>query len=394
MFKRSLNLREPLKDLSLILFGPRQTGKSTLIQTQFPNAQVISLLDPEVFRDLNKSPNLLIQMVNDQIRQSSNPIIIDEIQKIPELLDVVHTLIEKNKKTRFVLSGSSARKLKKQGQNLLGGRAYPVSLHPITSHEYFSLKTDSDLNLQRMLEIGGLPNILLSQNPQRLLKAYIGIYLQEEIKAEGFARNLGDFSKFLEVAALTNGEQLDYAGIGRDVQLSPRTVASYYSVLQDTLIGHILETFRETKTRKAVTTPKFYYFDVGVCNHLIGREKLSPGTPEFGKALEHFIFTEIISYRDYNDVPFEIYYWRSTTQLEVDFIIKLKSKKLIGIEVKGTSRVDSHDLKGLRGFEDDFKLDQKIVICNEKSPRIIDDEYQILPYTEFCKRLWAGKIFN
>lgn len=387
MFLRNLDLKSPLNDLSLLLLGPRQTGKSTLLRALYPTSTFFDLLDPELFRDLNKSPLLLKELVG---KGEAKPIVIDEIQKLPELIDVVHLLIEENKSQRFILTGSSARKLKKQGQNLLGGRAYPLSLHPITSQEFLSA---GDKVIDSLVQIGGLPSVLTANNPQRVLKAYVGIYLQEEIKAEGYARNLSDFSKFLEVAALTNSEQLDFAGVARDVQLSPRTVAAYYSILQDTLLGYLLEPFKETKSRKAVSTPKFYYFDVGVCNFLSGRENISKGTPEYGKALEHFIFTELIAYKDYHEKPVDVFYWRSTSQFEVDFIIRLKSKKLIGIEVKGSNHIDSDDLKGFKAFEEDVKLSKKIVVCNEKNPRLIQDQFQVMPYQWFCKLLWDGQIF-
>jgi predicted AAA+ superfamily ATPase len=388
MFTRNIDIIKPIKDISLFLLGPRQTGKSTLLRSQFPDAKIFDLLDPELFRDLNKSPSLLKELI---APIENNIIIIDEIQKLPELLDVVHSMIEQDKSRRFILTGSSARKLKKQGQNLLGGRAYPLYLHPITSQE---LKTSpGPHNIESLLLLGGLPQVLTANAPFRILKAYVGVYLQEEIKAEGYARNLGDFSKFLEVAALTNSEQLDFAGVGRDVQLTSKTVAAYYSILQDTLIGHLLAPFRETVTRKSVSTPKFYYFDVGVCNFLTGREFISKGTPEYGKALEHFIFTELKAYYDYTENNFEIFYWRSTSQFEVDFIIRLKSKKLIGIEVKGTGRIDKDDLKGLKAFEDDFKLFKKIIICNEKEKRIIDEEFLVYPLQEFCDELWASNLF-
>ncbi len=389
MIARTLNLDEPLKDLSLLLLGPRQTGKSTLLHSCYPKAKVFDLLDPELFRDLNKSPLLLKELV----KQNGNlPIIIDEIQKLPELLDVVQTLIEGNKNQRYILTGSSARKLKRQGQNLLGGRAYPIQLYPITSIEFLSFFGEkSDLN--PLLQIGGLPSVLTSKSPLRVLKAYVGIYLQEEIKAEGFARSLSDFSKFLEVAALTNSEQLDFASVARDVQLSPRTVSAYYEILQDTLIGHLLEPFKVNKSRKAVVTPKFYFFDVGICNFLTGREKISAGTSEYGKALEHFIFTELIAYKHYMEKSFDLFYWRSTSQFEVDFIIRLKSKKMIGIEVKGTSHIDKDDLKGLKAFEEDFPLHKKLVVCNERSERVMNGETNIMPYKVFCTKLWANELF-
>lgn len=387
MFIRKIDLKPILNDLSLFLLGPRQTGKTTLLKHEFPKSTVFNLLDPELFRDLNKSPSFLKELVG---KNNEMPIVIDEIQKLPELLDVVHTLIEENKSRRFILTGSSARKLKKQGQNLLGGRAYPVYLHPINSFEYTNSPEKG--SIENLIQLGGLPSVLNSQSPHRILKSYVGIYLQEEIKAEGYSRNLGDFSKFLEVAALTNGEQLDFAGVARDVQLAPRTVSSYYNILQDTLIGYLLEPFKETKTRKAVTTPKFYYFDVGVCNFLTGREKLALGTTEYGRAMEHFIFTELLAYKDYAEKTYEIFYWRSTSKFEVDFIIRLKSKKLIGIEVKGTSRIDKDDLKGLLAFEDDFKLEKRILVSNENNERWIDDKFEVLPLKNFCEKLWNHQL--
>lgn len=390
MFQRMLDLKSPLKDLSLLLLGPRQTGKSTLLKKIFPLSPYFDLLDPELFRDLNKSPSTLAELINPQ---SKVPIIIDEVQRLPEVLDVVQKLLFKNKSLRFILTGSSARKLRQQGQNLLGGRAYPSFLHPITSQEYLADK-DAPASIDKLIQIGGLPNVLTSSAPQRLLKAYVGIYLQEEIKFEGYARNLNDFSKFLEVAALTNSEQLDFAGVGRDVQLSPRTVSAYYTILQDTLIGYLLEPYRATKIRKAVSTPKFYYFDVGVCNFLTGRQHLAKGTSEYGKALEHFIFTELLAYRDYSERDFDIFYWRSTSQFEVDFIIRLKSKKLIGIEVKASQHIDKDDLKGFKAFEEDFKLIKTILVCEEKLPRIIDDKYIILPTITFCKSLWNDELLS
>lgn len=388
MFSRILDVKSPLRELSLLLLGPRQTGKSTLLRKNFPGARFVDLLDPELFRDLNKSPSLLKELVQEE----KSVVVVDEVQKLPELLDVVHSLMESRKSLRFVLTGSSARKLKATGQNLLGGRAYPLFLHPMTSKEILMSKTPK-VGFEDLLHLGGLPSVLTSEAPLRTLKAYVGVYLQEEIKAEAYARSLPDFSRFLEVAALTNGEQLDFQGVARDVQISPRTVASYYNILQDTLIGVLLEPFRLTRTRKAVATPKFYYFDVGVCNFLTDRRHLSKGTPEYGNALEHFIFTELLAYRDYTDSQFELFYWRSTSQFEVDFILRLRSKKLIGIEVKAASHIDQDDLRGLKAFEEDFTLAKKIVVCTERSSRRINDQFLIFPLEDFCQKLWRGELF-
>ena len=387
MFSRKIRLSDSLDELSVLLLGPRQTGKSTLIHDQFPKSPIFDLLSPGLFRDLQKSPDSLKELIDPK---ETHPIVVDEIQKLPELLDVVHSIVQKNRNLRFVLTGSSARKIKKHG-NLLGGRALPLFLHPITSQEFVSVGKNQSLH--KLLEIGGLPNVLCAKDPQKILNAYVGIYLVEEIKQEGYARNLGDFSKFLDVAALTSGEQLDFTKVGRDVQLSPRTVASYYQVLQDTLIGYLLEPYKATKTRKAVTTPKFYLFDVGVCQYLVGREKISPGTPEFGRSLEHFIFTELIAYKDYLEKRVEINYWRSTSQLEVDFLVRSKDGTNIAIEVKGSNHIDQGDLRGIKALSDDLKLSKKIIVSNEKLKRRIADEFLVYPYAEFCRDLWAGKLF-
>ena len=373
--------------MSILLLGPRQVGKSTLLKSLFSEtALFIDLLNPEIYRDLQKNPNLL----NDYVSATDKKIIvIDEIQKIPELMNVVHFLIEKYKSIRFILTGSSARKLKKKTSNLLGGRAFPSFLHPLTSDEY--LKKENS-KIDDLIQFGGLPSIVLASNPLKKLKAYTSLYLQEEIKAEGYVRNLSDFSRFLDVAGLTNSEQLDFESVASDVQISSRTVAAYYQILEDTLIGYLLESFKKTKTRKAVIKPKFYFFDVGVANYLSGRDTLSVGTPEYGKAVEHFIFTELKAYQDYTEKDFKLFYWRSSSKFEIDFLIETKNKELIAIEVKAKKKINEKDFKGIKAFEDDFKLSKKIVVSLETMKRKTADDFIIYPLAEFCKQLWDGKI--
>ena len=304
MIKRTIELNEILETNHILLLGPRQTGKSTLLKHTFSKSLYLDLLDPELFRDLIYKPNILKEIVH---ASDHKIVIIDEIQKVPELLDVVHQLMECEGNYKFILSGSSARKLKSKGTNLLGGRAFPLFLHPITSKEFFEF-TDKKRDLIELITIGGLPAVLTSKKPLRLLKAYTGIYLQEEIKAEALVRKLGDFSRFLEVAALTNTEQLDFTSVANDVQLSPKTVSSYYQILQDTLTGYLLEPFKKTFSRKTFSTPKFYFFDTGIVHFLQKREKLPLGTPEYGKALEHFIFCELMAYKNYNEKNSRFYY--------------------------------------------------------------------------------------
>ncbi len=388
MISRKIDIKSNIEEMSVLLLGPRQTGKSTFIKNQLDTDFIkIDLLESEIFRDYQKNPNRLKEVVS---ATEKTLIIIDEIQKIPELLDVVHSILEDRKDLRFLLTGSSARKLKKNTTNLLGGRAYPMLMHPITTHEYLNSNLDYDIN--KLIQHGGLPSVLTSKNPSQRLKAYIGIYLQEEIKAEGFVRNLSDFSKFLDVAALTNSEQLDYNGVASDAQISARTVSAYYQILQDTLLGYLLEPYKETKTRKAVATPKFYFFDVGVANHLSGRERLVSGTPEYGKAVEHLVFTELLTYKDYLNKEYKIYYWRSTSQFEVDFLIQTKNSKWIAIEVKASGRIDKSDFKGIKALSDDLTLERKIIISLERESRRTEEGFEILPMQVFFDHLWAGKI--
>lgn len=232
-------------------------------------------------------------------------VVIDEIQKLPQILDEVHRLIEQRQDLRFVLTGSSARKLRRGGANLLAGRALIATLHPLVS-----IEVDFQ-NLDRRLLYGSLPMILDSPIPHEDLRAYVGTYLQEEIQAEGLTRNIEGFSRFLEIAALANGQQLNFTKIGSDAAIPPRTVQNYYQVLEDTLIGHTVHPYRKTKTRKSVSASKFYFFFVGVVHALLGQSQLSPKTKSYGVALEHLTFLELRAYLDYQRLTHPLCYWRS-----------------------------------------------------------------------------------
>lgn len=373
--------------MHLLFLGPRQTGKSTLLTEEFKNeALIINLLESDTYLALSKEPSLLRDIVDNS---SQSIIIIDEIQKVPGLLDEVHLLIEKYKQRKFILTGSSARKLRKKGVNLLGGRVYPIFFHPFVFNE---LKT-SGVPIDDFLLWGGIPSILLSKQKKLKMQAYIHLYLKEEILEEGLVRQIGPFSRFLDVAATVNTEQVDFSAVASDAQVSTKTVANYFQILEDTLIGYLLPSFKETKTRKAVASPKFYFFDMGVANYLLGRESIKAKTPEFGKILEHFIFLELKAYIDYFLIDAEIYYWRSQSQIEIDFIIKLKNKKLIGIEVKGSENIREKHTKALKAFEEDFKLHQKIIVTNEKHTRNLEGAIKAYPFRTFCEKLWKQDFF-
>ena len=378
MFPRIIQLQELLQHSSLFLFGPRQTGKSTLLHTLFPQAKFYDLLEADTFRELSAAPELIRQRLEPQ----DQLVIIDEIQKLPLLLDEVHLLIERNKDLRFILTGSSARKLKRGGANLLAGRALTWHLHPLIAPE-----VEYGFFLER-LNRGSLPAILTSPIPDELLKAYVGTYLQEEVLAEGLVRNIGSFSRFLSTAGLTNGEQVNFTAVGSDTGIPPRTVREYYHVLEDTLVGYLLSPFQHTHKRKPVSTPKFYFFDVGVANTLAKRGPVEPGSELFGRAFEHFVFLELRAYLDYRRIDQPLTYWRSQSQFEVDFMIG----DTVGIEVKGKPLVNKRDLKGLQALGEDIKLQHKIIVSLEKEPRRLEDGIEVLPIETFLRRLWDGEI--
>jgi predicted AAA+ superfamily ATPase len=378
MFLRIIGLSEILAHSSVFLFGPRQTGKSTLLRTLFPRGKFYDLLEADTFRELSAAPELIRQ----RLRTEDTLVIIDEIQKLPSLLDEVHLLIERNKSLRFILTGSSARKLKRGGANLLAGRALTCRLHPLVAPEV------GYEHLHERLNHGSLPAILTSPIPQELLRAYVGAYLQEEVLAEGLVRNIGSFSRFLSTAGLTNGEQVNFTAVGSDTGIPPRTVREHYQILEDTLVGYLLPTFQQTRKRKPVSTPKFYFFDVGVANVLAKRGSIEPGAELFGRALEHFVFLELRAYLDYRRLDHPLTYWRSRSQFEVDFVMGDE----VAVEVKGKSLVSSRELKGLQALSEDTTLRRKILVCSEREPRRLEGGIDVLPIETFLRQLWGGEL--
>lgn len=390
-FERILKINEQLERKSLFLFGPRQTGKTTYLKSQFNNVYKVNLLRPKDFIKYKSKINLFGEEIQYQIKNNNVQIIIvDEIQKIPELLDEVHFLIEEYKFVRFILTGSSARKLKKAGANLLGGRASRINFHPIVSIEY-GIQNYAK-NLVQNLTYGFLPSVLNSKNPWAELEDYVALYLKEEIQQEAVVRSLEGFSRFLNIVACTNGEQVNFTSLGSDAQVPPRTIKEYYQILEDTLIGNLLPAYTETKIRKAMTTAKFYLFDPGVTNALLGRTSISEKTIEFGNLFEQAIYCELKAYLDYHGIQDSIYYWRSTSMLEVDFLIKNKNNEWIGIEVKSTENPKNKDMSGLIALEEDLKLKKKIIVCRASSPRLIEFGIEILPLQNFLEQLWNGKL--
>ncbi len=369
---RLLNLKEILQNKSCFLLGPRQTGKSTLVKETLSGYPVYNLLDSSVLLTLVRSPEKLGQTIGDK-----KIVIIDEIQRYAELLNEVHRLIEE-KGVRFLLTGSSARKLRKSGVNLLGGRARSKNLHPFISQE---LKEKFDLS--KALENGLLPSIYFSDSPYEDLKSYAGDYLKEEIVAEGRTRNIPAFSRFLEVAAMCNGQMINFTNIANDSQVARTTVYEYFQILKDTLIAFELPAWKKSRTRKAISTSKFYFFDIGIARLLQHRKGLQPRSPEYGDAFETYIFHELRSFLDYNSCG-ELYYWRSISNYEVDFLID----DALAVEVKAKEAVSKDDIKGLVALKEEGLVKNYVVASLEKIPRVVDG-IQILPWDVFLNKLWS-----
>lgn len=379
-YSRFLKLQDLVRRKSLFLMGPRQTGKSTLLRTTFPEARYVDLLQFDVFRELSAHPESL----RETLKPDQKLIIIDEVQKLPVLLDEAQSLMDRDKSLRFIFTGSSARKLKGGHANLLAGRAWFCRLHPLISAEA------AGEPLHKRLNIGSLPGILDSPDAKEDLKAYVGGYLQEEIRAEGLVRSIENFSRFLEIASLTNGEQLNYTSVAEDAGVPPRTVREHFQILEDTLVGFQLPSYRKTVKRKPVATAKFYFFDVGVANTLMKRGEILPGSELYGRALEHQIFLELRAFLDYHRSDLPLTYWRSESKMEVDFVIGDE----IAIEVKSGGRVSRADVKGLVALSEEIRPRKRIVVSNEKQERRTDEGITVFPVRQFLRDLWDVGIFN
>jgi len=364
---------------SIFFWGARQTGKSMLLKTLFPDALWFDLLISSEYKRLTEKPDILRETVLANL--STQPVIIDEIQRIPELLNEVHWLIS-NRGVRFILSGSSPRKILRSGANLLGGRALRYELYPLVSAEV------PDFDLLRAINHGLLPHHYDAANPQKMISAYIGNYLRDEIVTEARIRNVGNFSRFLEAAALTNGEMVNYNNIATDSGVSATTVKEYFQILEDTLIGRYLPSFQKRPKRRVITAPKFYLFDVGIVNNLLSRGKIEMGTELFGKAFEHFIYQEIYAHSRYSEKEYPIYYWRTASQLEIDFVL---GDHEVAVEVKATEQANTRHLKGLKAFAEEYETKKLILVSNDPLPRLVDN-ILILPWKVFLERLWGGEI--
>ncbi len=378
MFIRK-QLLEGSKKESLFLWGARQTGKSTLLKVLFPDSIWFDLLLSDVFERLHKSPSQLREIV--LASEPVKEVVIDEIQKIPALLNEVHWLIE-NHNTRFILSGSSPRNILRTKTNLLGGRALRYELYPLTSTEI------PNFDLVRALNSGLLPRHYLSDNPRQLISAYIGSYLRDEIMAEARIRNVSSFSHFLEAAAFSNGEMVNYTNIASECGVSAPTVKEYFQILEDTLTGRFLPSFQKKPKRRVILAPKFYFFDVGIVNYLLKRGAIEKGSESFGHAFEHFIYQEIYAHSNYSGLQYAIHYWRTASQIEVDLVL---GDHEVAIEIKATQNANPRHAKGLKSFAEEYFVKKLLLITNDPFPRQMGSVL-VLPWQVFLQRLWAGEI--
>ncbi len=372
---RLLNIDLP-KGKSAFLWGPRQVGKSYWIRSHLPQAIVIDFLKTDIFADYISRPSLLRERYAD----TKQIIVIDEVQKIPDILDEVHWLIE-NKHCAFLLTGSSARKLRHGHANLLGGRAWRYTMTPLCSREI------DDMVLDTVLISGLLPAFIQSPEPKQELRSYVADYLKEEIAAEAIVQNIPAFADFLRIAAITSGELLNYTNIASECGVSAKVIRSYFQILEDTLLGFRLQPWRKAIDRRLIETEKFYLFDIGVTNYLANRTP-GYGTPEYGKSFEHFILMEFRAYQAYRNPELPIYYWRTHSGIEVDFIL---GQMEIAIEIKTSKRIVEGHLKGLKALQEENKVKRAILVSFETEPKILNG-IECLHWTDFLAQLWEGAI--
>ena len=369
---------------SAFLWGPRKTGKSTYLNKRYPDSVRYDFLKTDLVLQFSKRPALLReQLAACKPAKLAQPVILDEVQKVPSLLDEVHWLIE-NRGMRFILCGSSARKLKRGKANLLGGRAWRYQMLPLVTPEM------DDPDLLKILNRGTIPAHFTNDQYRRSLSAYVRDYLKEEVFDEGLTRNVPAFSRFLDAVGFSQGELTNYANISRDCGVDAKTVREYYQILADTLLGSFVAPFKNRQDRGIILrTPKFYLFDVGVAGAIMKRRILEERGEEFGKAFEHFIFTEVYAHSVYSELDYDINFWRTKSGLEVDFILGGE----VAVEVKGSSRVDNRDMRSLMTFAERYHPRKAFLVCKEGEARVVGS-VNVVPWRDFLNALWNGSIIS
>ena len=383
--KRLLQLPDPGTE-TFFLWGPRQAGKTTLLRQSYPDARWLDLLKSDEFRRYSANPELLRQEIEADGPDPTRQVVIDEVQKVPALLDEVHWLME-NRGLSFALCGSSARKVRRGAANLLGGRAVRLELRGLTAGEL-----GDDFDLTRMLNHGYLPRIYGASRPRRLLDAYVADYLREEVAAEGLVRNLPAFSGFLDAAALSDSEIVNISNVARECGVSNHTAKGYFGILEDTLLGRWLPAYRRRRKRRLTAAPKFYFADVGVVNRLARRGEVAPGSELYGKAFENWVHHELSAFVGYREIDDDLSYWRLPSGIEVDFVL---GDVRLAVEAKASARIDRNHLKGLRAIAQEYpETGRRVVVCLEPRARRTDDGIDILPAETFVRRLWSGDLLD
>jgi uncharacterized protein len=387
--KRILDINLP-KEQSLFLWGARKAGKSTFLKERFPDSLYIDFLQHSTFLEYSKNPSLLRERIEvTGYADIKAPIIIDEVQKVPQILDEVHWMIENFKGLSFIMCGSSIRKLKSIGSNLLGGRAWRQIFLPLCYPEL------EKLDLLHIFNNGLVPSHYLSQNyPKRLLEGYIVDYIIPEVQWESRIRQLGSFNRFLEAMAFSNAELVNFSNIARECHVSVKTVQGYTELLVDMLLGYLIYPYTKKTSRQVVVSmPRFYFFDIALVNFLMKRKIEQLKGSDAGHCLEHYLFLELLAYKHIKNTDYEIKYWRTKSGLEVDFIID--QNPLVAIEVKISGSINKSDLAGLISFSEELKPSRSLVVCLEKHKRIMtinNLKIEIWPIEEFLKQLWKGNI--
>lgn len=389
MFDRILDLILPEKQ-SIFLFGARQTGKSLFLKTRYPTSLSYDLLNTQELARLLRSPHLLREeILAKPASVYQHPIIIDEVQKAPDLLNEIHWLIE-NTPAQFILCGSSARKLKTQTTNLLGGRAWQYYFYPLISQEI------PQFDLLRALQQGLIPNHYLASAEyiDEYLQAYVDVYLTDEIRNEGLVRNLPGFSRFLEIAGMCNTEMINASNIARDCGVHRSTVQEYFQILIDTLIGYNIHPYAEKRKRDLIVEmPKFYFFNAAIANFLARQKIIALQGTVAGKSFENYILMELIAERGIHRKRHDITYWRTKSGFEVDFIL---GQADVAIETKIATQVRQQDLKGLIAFCEEHPKTRAIVVSQDSKERLLkinpNIAITILPWKIFLEKLWHGEI--
>lgn len=363
---------------SYFLFGPRGTGKSTFLKQKYADALWIDLLKPDVFRAYAAKPERIIDLVHGN--PDKNVIVVDEVQRVPEILSAVHSLIEEKLSKKFILTGSSARKLKRSGIDLLAGRVLLRTLHPFMVSEL-----TVDLSLEKMLQHGVVPVVIASEKPTEVLDAYVSLYMREEVQLESLVRNIGNFSRFLEAISFSHGSILNVTNVARECHVERKVVEGYINILEDILLAFKLQVFTRKAKRALISHPKFYFFDTGVFRALRPRGPLDRPEEIDGAALEGLIIQHLRAWNAYRNNEYEVFFWRSRGGVEVDFVL-YGQKGIFAIEVKNSNRIRPEDLRSLTAFRQDYPQ-SKAMFLYRGDEKLLSNDILCMSCNEFLKVL-------